>query len=744
MIPSSLYCHACGAENATDRSVCFACKQPLQISADENIALLQGRYRILTQVGKGGFGAVYRAEDTQQTSSIVAIKQINLRGLTPQETIEATDAFNREVSLLSHLSHPNLPHIYDNFTDPEHWYLVMDFIEGETLETYLDAKGANYTASLDEVLTLGIQLCTVLDYLHTREPVIIFRDLKPANIMRTPGDKLYLIDFGIARSFKPGKLKDTIPFGSPGYAAPEQYGKAQTTPRADIYSFGALLHMLLSGDDPVDNPFHFSPLRIYGVPGLTDLEALLMSMVQLDVHKRPATIAEVKDELQRIADLQDSPRLWRPPVGQTPPALPVVSSGDSQQQISVSGSGQQQLYTPQTQRARLARRKFIIGGFALAGLTVIGAGGIANIVSALSTYRGPVIGAAAPSSDNGSIFGQKYTYQGHSQPVQDVVWSQDDRVLASVSNDGTVQVWTLDNVIDADANRSKTVASHKITEPATCLLWGQGMANEHMLAFDSGTTVTIWDTSKDTTTLIVSAPNVRGADVSIGINSFAWSPDGTRIVFPTREGVQIWDVAQKKVIKHIDFNTDKTNTRGPIISSLSWSSDGKYIAAGVITENQTVILDVSKGQKNATLADVGGTSVVWSPDGTYLASVNGSIVNVSFRSGDYYDTTHYTLPANVTALAWSPNSKYIATAVQDSDNNIHVWSPFWSSSEYGISATPITAVTALAHDSRTSAEYVDTHGNTIHSLAWSHDARYIAIGTDNAYLFAINTSMLNT
>ena len=221
MIPSSLYCHVCGAANATDRSVCFACKQPLQIVASDNVTLLQGRYRILTQVGKGGFGAVHRAEDMHEHSSIVAVKQINLRGLTPQETIEATDAFNREVSLLSNLSHPNLPHIYDNFTDPEHWYLVMDFIEGETLESYLGAKGANYTASLNEVLTLGIQLCTVLDYLHTREPIIIFRDLKPANIMRTPMGKLYLIDFGIARSFKPGKLKDTIPFGSPGYAAPE-------------------------------------------------------------------------------------------------------------------------------------------------------------------------------------------------------------------------------------------------------------------------------------------------------------------------------------------------------------------------------------------------------------------------------------------------------------------------------------------------------------------------------------------
>jgi len=381
MIPSSLYCPTCGAANAADSPVCFACKQPLSATILDNTSLLQGRYRTLTQVGKGGFGAVYRAEDTQAHNDIVAIKQINLRGLTPQETIEATDAFNREVSLLTNLDHPNLPHIYDNFTDPEHWYLVMDFIEGETLETYLEAKDANYTMPLGEVLALGIQLCTVLSYLHTREPAIIFRDLKPANIMRTPANKLYLIDFGIARRFNPAKLKDTIPFGSPGYAAPEQYGKAQTTARADIYSLGALLHMLLTGDDPVDNPFHFSPLRIYGAAGLASLEKLIMRMVELKADERPACVGEVKAELQRIENLQGGTRVWQPPLGQTPDPFPAISSSGSQQQLYLSGKGQQQLYMPPAQRTQMARRKFLVSSLAVVGLTALGVGAISNIAS---------------------------------------------------------------------------------------------------------------------------------------------------------------------------------------------------------------------------------------------------------------------------------------------------------------------------------------------------------------------------
>src|SRR5712692_11262692 len=127
-------------------------------------ALLAGRYHVISMVSKGAFGAVYKAEDVQRNDALVAIKEINLGGLSSQEVVEATDAFNHKVRLLSGLEHPNLPHIYDHFTDPEHWYLVMDFIEGETLEEYLDSTPGKHLP-VAEVLALGMQLCTVLDYL---------------------------------------------------------------------------------------------------------------------------------------------------------------------------------------------------------------------------------------------------------------------------------------------------------------------------------------------------------------------------------------------------------------------------------------------------------------------------------------------------------------------------------------------------------------------------------------------------
>ncbi|MDQ6661577.1 MAG: protein kinase, partial [Chloroflexota bacterium] len=130
---------------------------------------------------------------------------------------------------------------------------------------------------------------------------IIFRDLKPSNVILTTNGHLALIDFGIARHFKPGQAKDTLPFGSPGYAAPEQYGKAQTTPRADMYSLGAMLHQLLTGDDPSQSPFRFAPLHVEGQPALTKLERLIMQMVDMDASKRPKFITVVKQQLQEIA-----------------------------------------------------------------------------------------------------------------------------------------------------------------------------------------------------------------------------------------------------------------------------------------------------------------------------------------------------------------------------------------------------------------------------------------------------------
>ncbi|HET9922023.1 MAG TPA: serine/threonine-protein kinase, partial [Ktedonobacteraceae bacterium] len=291
------------------------CQHPLLLEAYAGSGMLfQNRYSIISKIGVGGFGAVYKASDTRQDDSLVAIKEACLRELTAQQAMEVADVFQREADLLSELTHPSLPRMYEQIREPERLYLVMDFLAGETLEDY-QLKSPDRRLVLSEVFDIGLQLCDVLEYLHMHQPPIIFRDLKPTNIMRTPEGKLYVIDFGIARFFKPGRPRDTIALGSPGYAAPEQYGRAQTTPRADIYSLGAILHQLLTGKDPSESPFRFAPLRRASThsPGslnssmvetmMDSLAILIDSMVELEQNKRPVSIAFVKQELHLLAKM---------------------------------------------------------------------------------------------------------------------------------------------------------------------------------------------------------------------------------------------------------------------------------------------------------------------------------------------------------------------------------------------------------------------------------------------------------
>ena len=297
------YCASCGAKNDLADEVCFACKQPLNQRANEPTErqFLRNRYRLLRKVGEGGFSAVYEALDLQDEAH-VAIKAVTLRGLSVQEKIDATDTYNREVGILSTVRHRTLPRIHEYFSDPECWYVVMDFIDGITLEHYLERR-ESALLPIEDVLDMGIVLCDVLAYLHQQQPAVIFRDLKPANIMLATDGHLYLIDFGIARRFKPGQTKDTVPFGSAGYAAPEQYGRAQTAAQADVFSLGALLHQLLSGNDPSLTPFTFAPLP-HNRPGMAELNELLSHMVELNAGKRLANMIMIKQELQRIAGMQ--------------------------------------------------------------------------------------------------------------------------------------------------------------------------------------------------------------------------------------------------------------------------------------------------------------------------------------------------------------------------------------------------------------------------------------------------------
>lgn len=315
MNTQQLFCPTCGAANAVHEITCFACGKALDLLIEDDhhkapsqgshpslsstsTELLHGRYQLLSVVGQGGFATVHRAQDTQQ-HKIVAIKAISLRTLKPQEVIDATDTYNREIQFGTSLKHPSLPRVYDHFMDQENWYIVVDFIDGQTLDTYMQTR-AHYRLPLREVLEIGVQLCDVLEYLHTQHPPIIFRDVKPDNIMRTTSGRVYLVDFGIARHYRPGLRRDTQALGSPGYAAPEQYGSAQTTERSDIYSLGATLQALITGVNPLDADQETKDDEVKATlpPGLLDLFERLL---QRDPLERPNSVKNVRKSLEQIA-----------------------------------------------------------------------------------------------------------------------------------------------------------------------------------------------------------------------------------------------------------------------------------------------------------------------------------------------------------------------------------------------------------------------------------------------------------
>lgn len=305
------FCDRCGAVNRLQARFCISCGELLQgVTVSKAVissltgmldpdSLLGQRYRVVKLIGQGGMGAVYKAEDLRFAGALRAVKELSQSGLDTQQLKEATESFEREALILAQLNHPNLPRIYDHFSENARWYLVMDYVEGETLETRL-AQRPDSKCTLAETMQIALQLCTVLHYLHTRPQPIIFRDLKPSNIMLVSGDYIYLIDFGIARFFKAGQSHDTVALGSPGYAAPEQYGRYQTTPSSDIYSLGATLYRMLSGYDPASDPFQFPELTLPGVPGGDEVAALVMQMVEMRRDRRPSSALDVRQRLQDI------------------------------------------------------------------------------------------------------------------------------------------------------------------------------------------------------------------------------------------------------------------------------------------------------------------------------------------------------------------------------------------------------------------------------------------------------------
>lgn len=250
--------------------------------------VLQGRYMVLGGVGAGGFSSVYRARDLRfpSVTRLCAVKEMLIGTADPEMRELTIKSFEREASMLAMLNHPAIPDIFDYFTDGNRSYLVLEFVPGQNLQQWLDETDEY----LDEqkALDWALQVCDALAYLHSQKPQpIVFRDLKPSNIMLDPYNHIRLIDFGIAKLFEATEDKGTM-IGTAGYTPPEQY-RGEATPAVDVYGLGATLHHLLTRQDPrQETPFTFSerPIRAANPAISRAFEGIIMRCLAYDPKDR--------------------------------------------------------------------------------------------------------------------------------------------------------------------------------------------------------------------------------------------------------------------------------------------------------------------------------------------------------------------------------------------------------------------------------------------------------------------------
>ncbi len=269
---------------------------------------LQERYKILRVVGVGGMGAVYKAQDLRFPSvmRLCAVKEMINTATDPKVRQMIIRNFEREASILATLSHSAIPQVYDYFTEDTRSYLVLEFIDGKDLEALLAETEGFFSEAT--VLEWAIQLCDVLSYLHNHKPrPIIFRDLKPSNIMLDSHSRIRLVDFGIAKLFQSGEKGTTI--GTEGYSPPEQY-RGVAEPRGDIYALGATLHHLLSKQDPRLEPpfsFHERPMHKTNPTVSRELVEVVDRALQYDVNKRWGSAEEFKRALLKVPSARGVP-----------------------------------------------------------------------------------------------------------------------------------------------------------------------------------------------------------------------------------------------------------------------------------------------------------------------------------------------------------------------------------------------------------------------------------------------------
>ncbi|HEY0755551.1 MAG TPA: serine/threonine-protein kinase [Ktedonobacteraceae bacterium] len=312
--PGDHFCEECGAALVANNAVLSTSTDiPGGLDASSNIvtnpaagltpgvSLQNGRYVITKALGEGGMGSVLLAKDTRLADKLTVVKVLNADSSDTEKLHEDVRNFKREAETLAHLNHPLIPDVTDHFEEGSRYYMVMDYVDGENLEHWLERTRQPMTE--EDVLRYALEVLDILEYLSRQQPAIVHRDIKPANIIIGAQDKhAHLVDFGIARAKTTlnGQMRKTTALGTPGYAPPEQY-QGYADPRSDLYALAATIHHLITNRDPGDNaPFQFPPVRTLNPRVSPQLERILSKALKTAANERYQTPQEMRRDLEAL------------------------------------------------------------------------------------------------------------------------------------------------------------------------------------------------------------------------------------------------------------------------------------------------------------------------------------------------------------------------------------------------------------------------------------------------------------
>ncbi|HEU5086594.1 MAG TPA: serine/threonine-protein kinase [Roseiflexaceae bacterium] len=596
---------------------CRKCGRTLRYALQLHDAGTQvGDYYILGTIGYGAFGAVYKAQVARMPNVKVALKE----SFNPQ----SIHSFADEFSALAQVQHPNLPRYYDTFEADDNGYLVMEFVPGQSLEQVLQRQRGPLATPL--VMSYAMQLCDVLGFLHSQDPPLLHRDVKPANIRVTPAGLLKLVDFGllkrgeeVTRSSRRGL--------TPAYAPPEQWGEgSKTGVRSDLYSLGATLYNLITGakaatateriaatSDPLVDPCSLNP----NIPAHVG-QALVTAMA-LRQEDRFRDAEAMRAALLGLAPVQ-------PVAIQTAPE------------------------SAETSTITLDRTLRGHDGF---------------VWSVAWSPNGQLLASAGADQTvrvweaaNGQLL-RMLKLHGFMNSANAVAFHPAGELLASAGNDGSIWLW---RVADGDC----VAVLHGHYGPVTSIAWSPDGTT--LASAGEDTTVRLWDTQS----LKLRRTLYGHRQV---VHAIAWSPDsrwlasgGGGSTVATDRMIRIWDTAGIEPVQCLEGHTGNIN-------SVSWSSDGKLLASAGSDRTIRIWQASDLSSVRVFTADdvhgAGGT-VVWSPDNQIIASGHwdNTIRLWSWNDGRLLHTVQEHTDF-VKSVAWSPDGRQLASA--GDDTTVRIW-----------------------------------------------------------------------